>query len=106
MILPRRASFVGRACRLAILTLALLGPGRLAAQVNGAITGLVTDAATGAGVSGVQVRILGTGQGAATDSAGRFRIREIRPGTWTVIVMRIGYRQVRREGIAVAGGEA
>src|SRR5688500_18256360 len=69
-----------------LLALALWPTGPLAAQVNGAITGRVTDAISGRGVIGARVRLLGTGQGAATDTAGRFRIREVRPGNWTVVV--------------------
>ncbi|HWA40002.1 MAG TPA: carboxypeptidase regulatory-like domain-containing protein, partial [Gemmatimonadales bacterium] len=85
--------------------LTLRPTGSLAAQVNGAITGRVVDGATGNPISGAQVRILGTGQGAATDTGGRFRVREVRPGRWTVTVTRIGYRQGRRDSVAVIGGE-
>ncbi|HTK56268.1 MAG TPA: carboxypeptidase regulatory-like domain-containing protein, partial [Gemmatimonadales bacterium] len=93
---------------LAILALAAAiatAPQRLGAQVNGAISGRVTDGATGAPLAGVQVRIVGTGQGAATDTGGRFRLREVRPGRWTVTVLRIGYRQSRRDSVVVTGGE-
>ena len=77
----------------------------LEAQVNGALTGQIIDAATGQPVSGALVRILGTGQGAATDTSGRFRVREIRPGSWSVTVQRIGYRGLRRDSVLVRGGE-
>ncbi len=79
--------------------------GPLLAQVNGAITGRVIDVATGRAVSGAQVRILGTGQGAATDTGGRFRVREVRPGSWTMVVQRIGYRGLRRDSVLIRGGE-
>ena len=85
---------------------AAAAPQRLRAQVNGAIAGRITDAVSGQGLPGVQVRLLGAAQGAATDTGGRFRIREVHPGTWTVVASRIGYRQVRREGVVVQGGEA
>ncbi|MEO6068341.1 MAG: TonB-dependent receptor [Gemmatimonadales bacterium] len=105
----RRAWGVGRGVPLAVLLPVVILAGRpagpLAAQVNGAITGSVTDAATGRAVSGAQVRILGTGQGAATDTGGHFRVREVRPGAWTLVVQRIGYRQVRRDSLVVRGGE-
>jgi hypothetical protein len=87
------------------LALALLPAGPLAAQVNGAITGRVTDAISGRGVVGARVRLVGTGQGAATDTAGRFRIREVRPGRWTVMVQHIGYRAVQRDSFEVRAGE-
>ncbi len=85
--------------------LAAIPTGALTAQVNGAITGRVIDAATGRAVGGAQVRILGTGQGAATDTGGRFRVREVRPGSWTMVVQRIGYRGLRRDSVLIRGGE-
>jgi hypothetical protein len=88
-----------------VLLLAGLIVRPVAAQVNGAITGRVTDATSGLAVSGAQVRILGTGQGAATDTGGRFRLREVRPGSWTVMVIRIGFKQVRRDSVQVRGGD-
>src|SRR5688572_9917821 len=87
------------------LTLALWPTGPLTAQVNGAITGRVTDAISGRGVVGARVRLLGTGQGAATDTGGRFRIREVRPGSWTIVVQHIGYRAVQRDSFEVRSGE-
>ncbi|HEU4569040.1 MAG TPA: TonB-dependent receptor [Gemmatimonadales bacterium] len=99
---------VRRAARAAAVAaaVALAGWARpAAAQVNGAITGQVTDAMTGRGVAGAQVRILGSAQGALTDSGGRYRLREMHPGTWTVLVIRIGYRQVRRDDVVVNAGE-
>lgn len=96
---------VRRALTLVAVAAAVAAPRRLTAQVNGAISGRVTDGATGAPLSGVQVRIVGTGQGAATDTGGRFRLREVRPGRWSVTVVRIGYRQSRRDSVVVTGGE-
>ena len=75
------------------------------AQANGAINGRVTDAATGRGIADALVRIEGTGQGVATDTAGRFRLREVRPGHWTLTVQRIGYRALRRDSVLIAPGE-
>src|SRR6478736_8958720 len=91
-----------------LLLAGLLGaivPCGLAAQANGAISGRITDQASGRGLSGVQVRIEGTGQGVATDTGGYFRLREVRPGTWTVRVLRIGYRALRRDSVVVKPGE-
>ena len=107
MLVLRASCVVPRGVAAFVLGVLLIGPQSrpLAAQVNGAITGQVTDAATGRPMSGAQVRILGTGQGAATDTGGRFRIREVRPGAWTLVVLRIGYHQVRRDSILVRGGE-
>ncbi|HET7042988.1 MAG TPA: TonB-dependent receptor, partial [Gemmatimonadales bacterium] len=91
---------------LLLLALVVPFPALLAAQVNGAIAGRIVDAVTGNGIPGVLVRIQGSAQGAATDSGGRFRIREVHPGRWTILANRIGYRAVRQDSVAVGGGEA
>lgn len=91
---------------LLLVVLALVAPHRAAAQVNGAITGRITDAVTGQGLVGVLVRVIGTSQGAATDTGGLYRIREVHPGAVTISVIHIGYREVRRSSVAVHGGEA
>lgn len=96
----------GSRLRPLLLGVLLLGAAPLRAQVNGAITGRITDAVTGLRLVGVQVRITGTSQGAATDTGGFYRIREVHPGDWTVSVIHIGYREVRRSGVVVRGGEA
>jgi len=94
-----------RTTLLATLLLAALPALPLAAQANGVITGRVVDATSGRGVADALVRIEGTGQGVATDTGGRFRLREVRPGRWTLTVQRIGYRALRRDSVMVAPGE-
>jgi hypothetical protein len=75
--------------RLLLLSMVPL-PSLLAAQ-TGTIAGRVTEAATGTALVGASVSLLGTGQGALVDSAGRFVITGVRPGTWRVVVRRPGY---------------
>lgn len=64
--------------------------GQLQAQ-GGAISGKVTDEATGAGLDGAQVSISGTRIGAATGADGSFRLTNVPGGTFAVSVRRIGY---------------
>ena len=77
-------------------------PAAAHAQV-GAVTGLLTDAQTGAPLGGAHVRIVGPGTGEALSSNdGRFRVANLVPGDYTVTVSLVGYQEVRREGVQVA----
>lgn len=88
-----------------MVVLALLGlAGRAVAQ-DGAIGGQVIDSATGRGLPDVSVLVEGTERGAVTDSAGLFRVRQVRSGTWAIRVRRIGYRAGVVRGITVRSGE-
>jgi TonB-linked SusC/RagA family outer membrane protein len=62
------------------------------AQDGGTVTGRVIDASTTAPVLSAQVQIVGTGRGGTTADDGRFRIANVRPGTYLVRVLRIGYQ--------------
>ncbi|MGH7675800.1 MAG: TonB-dependent receptor [Gemmatimonadales bacterium] len=85
----------------AALALALAGP--LAAQATGTVSGRVRDAATGQALPGVQVTV-DDRQGATTDTAGRYRIREVRSGWHRLRAALIGYRPAARDSIQVQGG--
>ena len=77
----------------------------LAAQSTGAIAGVVTDAQTGRGLANVTVTVEGGRRGAVSDSAGRYRIREVRSGTYTLRAVLIGYTPAQREDlVAQASG--
>ena len=62
------------------------------AQDGGTVTGRVIDVSTSAPVLSAQVQIVGTGRGGTTADDGRFRIANVRPGTYQVRVLRIGYQ--------------
>ena len=87
---------------LAAAALALL-PGSLAAQAAGAISGRVTDT-TGAPVAGASVLLEDGRRGAITDSAGGYRIREVRAGTYVLLTRALGFGPVRRDGVVVQAG--
>ena len=96
---PRRIVRVSRAATLSVRTalvksFRLLAPLLIAtalpAQQTGTLTGRVTEAANGTPLAGVQVRLVGTVQGAVTREDGTYRI-QVPPGSYTVRAIRIGY---------------
>ena len=74
-----------------IAGIALVAP-RMAWAQTGKISGTVTDAQSGQPIEGVQIRVAGTGYGAATQANGRYFIISVPPGTYTVQARRIGHR--------------
>ena len=72
-----------------------------AAAQTGKIAGVVTDAATGETIPGVNVRIEGTGQGAATNLDGEVVIIGVRPDEYAVTFSFVGYQSARVEGVRV-----
>lgn len=75
------------------------------AQSTGNISGVITEEGTGETLPGVNVRIVGTNFGAATDPDGRYIIRNIRPGEYTIELTFIGFQVVQVTGIEVVAGE-
>jgi len=84
-----------------LLIIALLLAGTTWGQMRGNISGQVTDKSNGEALIGVNVIVLNTSLGASTDLAGRFQIRNIIPGSQTLMVSMIGYETVRINGIEV-----
>jgi len=75
------------------LRLAEVAEGELAPRA-GTLTGTVTDS-LGAPVSGAQVALDGDTSSVRTDAAGKFRLAEVRPGTQTIEVRRLGLEPAR-----------
>ncbi|AHG91214.1 TonB-dependent outer membrane protein, SusC/RagA [Gemmatirosa kalamazoonensis] len=71
---------------------------------TGTVSGVVTDSATGAPVSGAQVGITGTALGTTTGTTGRFTIANVPVGTHTVQVRMIGFGVLERT-VTVADGQ-
>tara|TARA_B100001250_G_scaffold3837_1_gene3228 strand:- start:202 stop:4326 length:4125 start_codon:yes stop_codon:yes gene_type:complete len=71
---------------------------------KGSISGKVTDSANGNPLIGANVIIDETSQGAASDAKGRYAIKELNPGSYTIRVSYIGYRDYM-ENIEVINGE-
>ncbi|SVC15070.1 uncharacterized protein METZ01_LOCUS267924, partial [marine metagenome] len=70
---------------------ASLGISTEAEAVQGSLTGLVTDAASGRAMSAAQVFIAGTGLGSLTNASGRYLIVNVPAGQHTLRVELIGY---------------
>jgi TonB-dependent receptor-like protein/carboxypeptidase family protein len=83
----------------------MLAAAPVAAQTGGAIAGHVRDAATGAPLALARV-VVGDGrQGAVSDTAGAYRIREVRSGWHRVRAEFIGYQPLRRDSVLVRAGQ-
>ncbi len=70
---------------------------------QGTITGQVTDAETGVGLSGAAVEALGEGGAVASNDDGRFTL-SVAPGSHSIVVSLIGYETTRTDGVSVDAG--
>jgi len=86
----------------AVLVLGL-GPAPAAAQ-DASIRGYVRDAATGETLLQANVVINGTTRGTATNNAGYYILRDLSPGTYTIVVSYVGY-QTRSDTVTLAPDE-
>jgi hypothetical protein len=99
---------MGASARLLIVGLLLLFvPAVAGAQTGAALTGVVTDT-SGAVLPGVTVEarspaLIEQVRSAVTDEAGRYRIVDLRPGTYSVTFTLPGFVSVSREGIELSG---
>src|ERR1051325_1266859 len=60
-------------------------------EAQGAISGTITDLYTAAPLAGVTLSVIGTTLGSATDSAGRYTVSNVAPGTHRLRARRLGY---------------
>jgi TonB-dependent receptor len=67
--------------------------GYTAVAANGTIQGVVRDSQTGDGLPGANVTLVKTGLGASTDVDGRYAIRDVPPGTYTLRATYVGYKE-------------
>lgn len=88
---------------LCAIVLALASP-PAAAQESAALNGYVRDAETGETLLQANVVIEGTSRGAATNNSGYYTIRDLAPGTYTVVFSYLGY-QTHREEVTLSAGE-
>ena len=75
-----------------------------APQAVGAVTGRVLDDRSGQPLAAVEVYIEILGIGVLTQQNGRYLLQNVRPGTYTVQVQRIGYRVASQE-VTVGDGQ-
>lgn len=76
----------------------------LRAQNTGTVTGIVVDAETGETLVGVNVVLDGTIKGTATDIDGRYTIRNIEPGTYTLVVSYLSFSTQKITEVVVGEG--
>ncbi len=76
----------------------------IAAQTNGSITGHVRQREAGTPIPGAQIGLDGRWL-ALSDSAGFYRIREVRSGWHLVTVRAIGFETVQRDSVLVRAGQ-
>ena len=91
--------------KVSALLFALFISTNLIAQNSGKIVGTVVDATTGETLIGVSVIIDGTVKGDATDIDGNYTIRNVEPGTYTLIVSYISFTTQSITGVEVGAGE-
>src|SRR6266550_1463348 len=90
---------------LLLLFFALAPPRSVSAQQTGTIMGVVRAQETGAPLRDARVTIAGTRFNAQTDSAGRYTIPDVGPGTYRVEAQIIGYGLGEVAGVTVAAGQ-
>ncbi|OYD16315.1 hypothetical protein CH333_03705 [candidate division WOR-3 bacterium JGI_Cruoil_03_44_89] len=85
-----------------ILWLLILSSAAVNAGVTGKIAGKVTDVKTGKPLPGVNVVVVGTTLGAATDENGEYFIIQVPPGVYSVEVRMLGYTTVTKSNVRVS----
>ena len=100
LILPRKVLLL-----LSLVLLGLLGGMVQPVQAQtGTVTGTVTDSTEGTPLPGVNVAVVGTQQGGATNANGRFEISGVLVGTQRLAFSFVGYR-TKRVPVQVETGE-
>lgn len=84
-----------------VLTVFVLVSGSLWGATTGKIAGRVVVSETEEPLAGVDVIVVGTDLGAATDASGNYTILNVPPGTYSVRASYIGYAQTTVEGVKV-----
>ena len=90
---------------LALVCFALSISFNLKAQETGTLTGTIVDAESGETLIGVNVLIEGTMKGTSTNLDGQYTIRDIDPGTYTLMVSYISFQKQTITGVEVEAGE-
>jgi len=91
--------------KLYLLFLFLLNIMLLQAQNSGTITGTISDKKDNSELIGVNVLLKGTSLGAVTDVNGKFVIKNVKPGEYSVEISYIGYNKTLLTGIKIGPGE-
>ena len=73
---------------------------------GGTVSGRITDAASGRALDGVAVTLVELGRSARSGADGRYELRDVPAGAYTLEAARSGFETARRPGVDVAEGEA
>ncbi|MCK5684400.1 TonB-dependent receptor, partial [bacterium] len=87
--------------KMVVLLLILMIPVVVFSATTGKIMGKVIDGESKEALLGVNVMVVGTSLGAATDENGEFFILNVSPGTWNIRVNMIGYASEIKQGVVV-----
>ncbi|MBL0172846.1 MAG: carboxypeptidase-like regulatory domain-containing protein [Gemmatimonadaceae bacterium] len=83
------------------LAVPLVSGGAQVASPTGKVTGRVIDAATGQGLTGAQIQLVGTTNGTMSGVDGRYLLLRVPAGTATLQIRRIGYGPKSVTGVVV-----
>ncbi|MBP1649048.1 MAG: TonB-dependent receptor plug, partial [Bacteroidetes bacterium] len=89
--------------RLIAFALTVLVPEAI--EAAGSIAGRVTGGSQAEAIVGANVLLRGTTRGTTTDIQGAYRLRDVFPGTYTLIFSIVGYERVTRSGVVVEEGK-
>lgn len=91
--------------RQALFLFFFIGSTVIAVAQNGSISGVVKDAATSEGLIGANVVIEGTQLGSPTDIEGKFKISNLKPGSYTLLVTFVTYKTDTISSVVVEAGK-
>jgi len=75
------------------------------AQENGSLYGKIMDSSTGEELIGANIFLEGTNIGAASDLEGNYEIRNIPPGTYSLIASMVGYTKITVSQLEIKADE-
>jgi TonB-dependent receptor len=87
-----------------LTTLIFIIPCLLMAQAGGTLQGIITDSETDEPLIGANVILMESSTGTATDMEGRYDIRGIKPGIYTLRISYIGYEMLELGNIQINDG--
>lgn len=92
------------------LALACAFPAWASAQQTGAVTGRVVNQETGAPLANARVEAVAesgrTVASVLSGADGQYRLANLMPGTYTIVVTMVGYEEYRISGVRVVAGDA